>query len=270
MAKLHGPLNLGLVEVTHRLVALPVEDDDLWATHATEGGLVIVRARLDETTPRRVDTIHARSGRVIAVLPEPEPALVKEPAAYDDDGIEALVEHYRVAAAGARDAGFDGIELDASGASLPARFLFDGLNRRRDDYGGTIDDRITFLARVVEALADVLGAGRLGVRLAPWDAANESDPTGLFVRVLASLGEQEIAYVHLAEDPGGATSLGSALASCCRAAFPGVMLFSGAFGPDEAARAIDSRLADAIGLPTSTADPGRVRRVLESARRVPS
>jgi N-ethylmaleimide reductase len=48
-------------------------------------------------------------------------------------------------------------------------------NHREDEYGGSLNNRLRFLREVVEAVAEVVGADRLGVRFAPLFESTEED-----------------------------------------------------------------------------------------------
>lgn len=61
------------------------------------------------------------------------------------------------AAVRARDAGFDAIELHLGHGYLLSQFLSPYLNRRRDAYGGSTDNRLRFPLRVLEAVRRELG-----------------------------------------------------------------------------------------------------------------
>lgn len=50
-----------------------------------------------------------------------------------------IVQDYRKAAARAKAAGFDGVELHAGNGYLPDQFLQDGSNKRSDRYGGSVE-----------------------------------------------------------------------------------------------------------------------------------
>jgi N-ethylmaleimide reductase len=81
--------------------------------------------------------------------------------------IPGIVEDYRKAAEHAKAAGFDGAELHAGNGYLPDQFLQDGVNRRTDSYGGSIENRSRFLFQVVGAMVSVGGGNRVAVRIAP-------------------------------------------------------------------------------------------------------
>ena len=61
-------------------------------------------------------------------------------------------------------------------------------NQRDDEYGGSLQNRLRFLREIVEAVAEVVGANRLGVRFAPLFASTEED------RVYMGLLEADSAY----------------------------------------------------------------------------
>ncbi len=72
--------------------------------------------------------------------------------------IMVITEQFADAARLAVNAGFDAVELHFGHLYLPSSFLSPLINRRRDDYGGSIDNRSRFVreiaARVREAVGD--------------------------------------------------------------------------------------------------------------------
>src|SRR5260370_42338523 len=103
--------------------------------------------------------------------------------ALDIREIPGIVEDYRKAAERAKAAGFDGVELHAGNGYLPDQFLQDGINKRTDMYGGSIENRSRFLLQVVDAMGSVLGGNRVGVGIAPsgtWNVVSDRDPCPLF------------------------------------------------------------------------------------------
>ena len=84
--------------------------------------------------------------------------------------IDRSVEEFRAAARRVVATGCDGIEVTASKGYLIHQFLNPATNRRRDDYGGSVDKRFRFLARIVEGIRAELGPEFLfGVRLSARD-----------------------------------------------------------------------------------------------------
>jgi N-ethylmaleimide reductase len=124
--------------------------------------------------------------------------------------IAAVVEDYRVAAANALAAGFDGVELHAANGYLIDQFLRDGSNRRIDRYGGSVANRTRLLLEATEALIGEAGSARVGVRLSPTNPFNDvadSNPAALFGYAVEELDRFGLAYLHIVE-PGPTDPLG--------------------------------------------------------------
>ncbi len=124
------------------------------------------------------------------------------PRALETDEIAGIVAAFRRAAENAEAAGFDGVEVHAANGYLLDQFLRDGSNRRDDAYGGSVENRARLLREVVSAAAEVLGAGRVGVRLSPLNSFNDirdGDPQGTFLRVAGLLAPLGLAYLHVVE-----------------------------------------------------------------------
>jgi 2,4-dienoyl-CoA reductase-like NADH-dependent reductase (Old Yellow Enzyme family)/alpha-beta hydrolase superfamily lysophospholipase len=71
------------------------------------------------------------------------------PRAMNDGEIETAIEAFVSAALRIQKAGFDGIEINASHGYLVNQFLSGFTNRRRDRWGGAVENRFRFLAEVV-------------------------------------------------------------------------------------------------------------------------
>ncbi|MES0808484.1 alkene reductase [Roseibium sp. SCPC15] len=128
------------------------------------------------------------------------------PRALSVEEIPGIVADYRKAAENARKAGFDGIEVHAANGYLIDQFLRDGSNKREDHYGGSVENRARFLKEVMDAVVDVWGAGRVGVRLSPFSSANDivdSSPQETFSHVVNLLNGYDLAYLHLVEGQTG-------------------------------------------------------------------
>ncbi len=116
--------------------------------------------------------------------------------------ISAVIAQFRNGAIHALDAGFDGVEIHAANGSLIDQFLRDGTNRHTDIYGGSVANRARFLMEVVEAVADVWGANRVGVRLSPVNPFNsmyDSDPQTTFEYMGEQANRLGLAYLHVVE-----------------------------------------------------------------------
>jgi N-ethylmaleimide reductase len=128
------------------------------------------------------------------------------PHALDLAEIAAIVEQYRHATRCAQQAGFDGVEIHAANGYLIDQFLRDKTNLRTDRYGGGVENRVRLMIEVTEAVTGVLGAGRVGIRLAPISPANDiadSDPETLFSTAVERLNPYGLAYLHVVEGATG-------------------------------------------------------------------
>jgi 2,4-dienoyl-CoA reductase-like NADH-dependent reductase (Old Yellow Enzyme family) len=84
--------------------------------------------------------------------------------------LDRLERDFAGAARLAVDAGFDGIEVHIGHGYLLAQFLSPYNNRRRDAYGGSIENRARFPRRVLRAVRDAVGD-----RAAIWAKLNMED-----------------------------------------------------------------------------------------------
>lgn len=71
--------------------------------------------------------------------------------------INAVIDQFGVAARVAADAGFDAVELHFGHLYLPSSFLSPLINRRKDEYGGHIDNRSRFCREIAQRVRDEIG-----------------------------------------------------------------------------------------------------------------
>jgi N-ethylmaleimide reductase len=151
--------------------------------------------------------------------------------------VGAVVAEYTQATRNAYEAGFDGVELHCTSGYLPAQFLSTGSNQREDRYGGDVHNRIRFPLEVLQAIAAVDGADRVGFRICPDNPFNDlqdDNPQETFDAFLAGASELELAYVHAIRLPTGRVD-NLALA---HQYFPGKVIGNESFDKAEANAAI--------------------------------
>lgn len=173
------------------------------------------------------------------------------PRALDSEEIPDIVEQFRDAAARAVEAEFDGVEIHAANGYLLDQFLRDGTNQRRDGYGGSVVNRVRLLREVVEAVGEVWGPERIGVRLSPLSAFNDirdSNPEQTFTYAARILGELGLGYLHVVEEGFGAPGDAGPMfdLGAMRAAYPGTCMANGGYNRERGDRAIASGHADLI------------------------
>src|SRR5580700_11339844 len=101
---------------------------------------------------------NARSNRAAALSPSggftPMGTRLR---AIDAAGIARVTEDYRAAARRAVDAGFDSIEVHVGHNYLLSAFLSPKLNKRKDQFGGSVENRARFARTVLRNVRDAVG-----------------------------------------------------------------------------------------------------------------
>ncbi len=178
-----------------------------------------------------------------------------QPRALEAAELPAIVQDYVHATKCAIAAGFDGVEIHAANGYLLDQFLRDGSNTRTDAYGGSFENRTRLLMEVTQAVVDVMGADKVGVRLSPVNPFNDmkdSNPQDLFNYVATALNQFNLAYLHTVE--GGIHGGGEADPfdfSAYRKRFNGQYMANLSYDKERANAAIASGHADcvAFGVP---------------------
>lgn len=125
-----------------------------------------------------------------------------EPRALETDEIPSIINDYKQASMNAIEAGFDGVEIHGANGYLPNQFLLDGSNKRRDKYGGSIQNRSRFMLEIVEACCSAIGSDSVGVRLSPSGANQgmfDSNVVAVYEYLIEKLNVYNLAFLHLME-----------------------------------------------------------------------
>ncbi|SNS75399.1 2,4-dienoyl-CoA reductase [Geodermatophilus saharensis] len=190
---------------------------------------------------RRVaDAVHARGGRVVVQVmhggrvthPDTNGGRrVVAPSAIAIDGqartstgkhpypvphalttgeVRDVVRDFARAAERAVEAGLDGVEIHGANGYLLHEFLAPSSNVRDDEYGGSPENRARLVAEVVTAVADAIGAGRVGLRISPEHGIQDAlepdraDVLATYGSLLDRLRPLGLAYLSvLHRDPAG-------------------------------------------------------------------
>ncbi len=170
------------------------------------------------------------------------------------DEIKTIIADYQHGAKNALRAGFDGIELHAANGYLIDQFLRDSVNKRTDEYGGSVENRLRLLVEVIEALAAVVDSSRIGVRLTPIGGPGgsfDSNPNVIYTAAAKALAGRGLAYLHVVRPNGHGGNIedldqANDIVAKMRKAFEGPFIANGEFTPEEAARWISQGYADAV------------------------
>ena len=101
---------------------------------------------------------NARSNRAAALAPSSGfTPMGSRLHSIDATGIERVVADYRNAATHAVEAGFDSIEVHVGHNYLLSSFLSPKLNKRKDQFGGSVENRARFARAVLRNVRDAVG-----------------------------------------------------------------------------------------------------------------
>jgi len=191
----------------------------------------------------------------------PEQGALAEPSkprALSTAEVEELVQMYKAAAINAKEAGFDGVELHCANGYLVNQFISEHTNNRTDKYGGSLENRLRFLKEITQAVAQVMGADKVGVRFAPLFSSTdeervylglvESDPHVTYIEAIKILNNIGIAYLSLAEaDWDNAPDLPDDFYQDVRKTFDGVIMYAGKYTPEKALKVLTKGNGDIFG-----------------------
>lgn len=178
------------------------------------------------------------------------------PRAMEPSDIARTVEDYAKAARLAQAAGFDGVELHGINTFLIPTFLYESLNQRTDDYGGSPENRARLPLQIVDALVEAWAPGRVGIKLSPgltgvgnFIAGAETLPT--FDYLIAQLSTRKLAYLQLMNpinDLAGTPleGLGQNVARHFRPLYSGSLIANGGYTFETGNALVRNGFADAI------------------------
>ncbi|SMF41132.1 alkene reductase [Pseudobacteriovorax antillogorgiicola] len=164
--------------------------------------------------------------------------------------IRDIISNFRLAARNAIEAGFDGVEIHGANGYLIDQFLRRSSNLRRDDYGGSIENRTRFAYEVAEAVSDEVGNHRTGIRLSPFIKQRGMDDEEAIDTILSlskRLDQLGLIYIHLAEaDWDDAPDIDISFRQKIRQVYRGRIIVAGNYSTERGERLINSGLVDLI------------------------
>jgi N-ethylmaleimide reductase len=178
------------------------------------------------------------------------------PRALQIEEMPYIVQQYARGARNALAANFDGVEVHGANGYLIDQFINTSTNRRADAYGGTVEHRAQLLMQIVEAVSEIWGPDRVGVRLSPLGELNDirdDDPEATFGTIARGLSEFRFAYLHIVNPAAAATEKGEAPAdrqermlTLIRKKYHGTLIVAGGFDRDTAEAWLEQGKADLI------------------------
>jgi 2,4-dienoyl-CoA reductase (NADPH2) len=138
--------------------------------------------------------------RIVAPSALKSPINPHTPREMTASDIEATIDDFAQAAALAREAGYDGVEIMGSEGYLITQFLAARTNHRGDAWGGSLENRLRFASEIVRRARAAAGTDFILVyRISALDL------------VEGGLNEQELVQVARAIESAGATLLNSGI-----------------------------------------------------------
>jgi N-ethylmaleimide reductase len=178
------------------------------------------------------------------------------PRALQIEEMHYLVQQYARGARNALAAKFDGVEVHSANGYLLDQFLNSSTNRRTDAYGGSVDNRARLLMEVVEAVSEIWGPDRIGVRLSPLGNLNDisdAEPEATFGAVTQALNDFRFAYLHIVNPAAAAIEKGDVpnaaaarMLALIREKYRGTLIMAGGFDRDPAEAWLEQGKADLI------------------------
>lgn len=157
--------------------------------------------------------------------------------------IAATIEEFRLATRNALAAGFDGVELHAASGYLPEQFLSSGSNQRKDNYGGSVANRVRFVHEVLAAMAAEAGGARVGLKISPemgFNDIRDDNPQETYTTLVDAIAGLGLAYLHVTLF-GAQTDYHALL----RPRFQGAYLIGGGLDRNKAEALLETGAADA-------------------------
>ena len=197
------------------------------------------------------------------------PSAVRSPVygetakAMEVEDIHEVTEWWARSAEHSREAGFDGVEVHVAHSYLLHQFFSPLYNKRRDDYGGSLENRLRFASEVVAAVRERVGSDYVvGVRLSLTDFIEGGLTVEDAVRGVAILrAAADLDYVNVSA--GGYHNIHMAFApsdvpdgwlvehtAALKAEVPDLPVFAvgGISTPEDAERVVASGQADMVAL----------------------
>ncbi|MCA9835992.1 MAG: alkene reductase [Trueperaceae bacterium] len=170
----------------------------------------------------------------------------ESPRGLELEEIPGLIDDYRKAAQNAQNAGFDGIEIHAANGYLIEQFLRTGTNKRSDNYGDSLENRLRLLKEITEAALSVWDSKRVGVRLSPnigEGSKADANPQETYSAAAELLSSYNLAFLHTVE-----ANLGNSKASdLMRKAYTGTHLVTGGLTKESGEKLLEDGIADLAG-----------------------
>ena len=174
-----------------------------------------------------------------------------EPRALELDELPRVRDEFVAAARRAVDAGVDGVELHSANGYLLQQFLTPASNQRTDEYGGSPENRARFVIEVTRAVAEEIGADRVGIRISPQHnvqgavEADHADAVATYEVLVDGIKDLGLAYLSMLYK-----DIDSSFVQDLRTRFGGPFMLNSGFSEhtdlEESEHIVQDDIADAV------------------------
>jgi N-ethylmaleimide reductase len=194
-----------------------------------------------------------------------------EPTEMTEEQIKEVLGLFKKAAKSAIEIGFDGVQLHNANGYLLDQFTRSYTNRRTDNYGGSVENRLRFPLEVVDACIEAIGREKLGIKLSPLGRYNDmfdENPLETYTHFLKELNKRKIGFVEMM-GPFGEDELHpvkpvdqiSDLNKAFRSLYKGLWIANSQYDLEKGNHVIQHGLADLVSFGTKfISNPDLVRR----------
>lgn len=173
------------------------------------------------------------------------------PLEMSESDIQNAIKEYAHASQLAIEAGFDGVEIHGANGYLIDQFINTASNHRRDQWGGSLENRIRFPIEVAKACVQAIGANRVGIRLSPYGVFNGMSPDeqmdALYERLAKDLSDLGLVYIHIVDHSSmGAPPVSASLKAKIREVFTGAYILSGGYDLQRAQADLSENKGDLV------------------------
>jgi N-ethylmaleimide reductase len=176
------------------------------------------------------------------------------PHAMSKEEIEQTVQEFGQAAANAKEAGFDGVEIHSSNGYLIHQFFNNLSNLRTDEYGGSNENKARFFFEVLDAVKQHWPENRIGCRMNPslegiFGMHSTPDTIPFFDYIIGRLNNFDLAYLHLSEpftDVSNVDHLVSNISQHYRPIYKGNLMINNEFDRESGNKIIENKEADCV------------------------
>ncbi len=169
------------------------------------------------------------------------------PRALEESEIAGVIAEFVDASLKAIEAGIDGVEIHAANGYLLHQFLAPSSNTRTDGYGGSPEARARFVVEVTRAVAEAIGADRVGIRISPSHniqgalEEDQSETVATYDALIEGIADLGLAYLSILADPR------ADLVADLRKRFDGPIVLNTGFGEVTTLKTVEAILEEDLG-----------------------